>query len=144
VYTHYYGVVLVCVGLTGLLQISWLQLEQTLNNNKLFPAPQSLPMQVLQHRSFFLGDVFLFVVVIFFFAATLLSSSDNTGSMHNGAVISEFITLALLWLQLLYLFWRCCALIDVTPITLANDTHRLAITFVVLMIPYTVMQSIPH
>ena len=144
VYTHYYGVVLVCVGLTGLLQITWLQLEQTLNNHQLFPAPKSSPVHVLQSRSFLLGDVFLFVMVIFFFAATLLSDSDNTGKMHNGAVISEFITLGLLWLQLLYLFWRCCALIEVAPITLANDTHRLAITFVVLMIPYTVMQSISH
>jgi hypothetical protein len=143
VYTHYYGVVLVCVGLTGLLQITWLQLEQTLNNHKLFPELLSSPMSKLQHRSWFVGDAFLFVVVIFFFAATLLAGSDNRGDMHNAAVVSEFITLGLLWLQMTYLFWRCSALIDVVPITLANDTHRLAITFVVLMIPYTVLQSIP-
>jgi hypothetical protein len=142
VYTHYYGVVLVCVGLTGLLQTTWWQLEQTLNNKKLAPDAHLTAIQDLEHRSFFVGDVFLFVVVIFFFTATLLSSSDNTGSMHNGAVISEFVTLFLLWLQLVYLFWRCCALLAVEPITLTNDTHRLAITFVVLMIPYTVMQSI--
>jgi hypothetical protein len=142
VYTHYYGVVLVCVGLTGIMQTTWWQLEQTLNNKKLAPDAHLTAIQDLEHRSFFVGDVFLFVVVIFFFTATLLSSSDNTGSMHNGAVISEFITLFLLWLQLVYLFWRCCALLAVEPITLTNDTHRLAITFVVLMIPYTVMQSI--
>jgi hypothetical protein len=72
---------------------------------KLAPDAHLSEIQVLEHRSFFIGDVFLFVVVIFFFAVTLLSRSDNTGSMHNGTVISEFITLLLQWLQLVYLFW---------------------------------------
>jgi hypothetical protein len=142
VYTHYYGVVLVCVGLTGLMQTTWWQLEQALNNKKLDPGVHSPEMRLLEHRSFFAGDVFLFVVVVLFFSATLLSNSDNQGNMHNGAVISEFITLGLLWLQLVYLFWRCSALLLVEPITLTNNTHRLALTFVVLMIPYVVMQSI--
>jgi hypothetical protein len=96
---------------------------------------------VLEERSFFVGDVFLLLVIIVFFTSTLLAGSDHNGSMHNSAVISEFIVLGLLWTQLLYLFVKCCALKDLDVIAWPSNAHRFAVAFVVLMIPYTVMQS---
>ena len=141
VYTHYYGVVLVCIGLAGLMQITWWNLDQVMNNHTLYRDVHSPHIDALEERSFFVGDVFLLVVTVVFFTSTLLANSDSTGSMHNSAVISEFIVLGLLWTQLMYLFFKCWTLEAFGPIELPNNAHRLAVAFVVLMTPYAVMQS---
>ena len=153
VYTHYYGVVLLCVGITGLMQVTWLHLEQTANAQPLSREPMSSSIDQLEERSFYAADVFLLVVIIVFFASTLLAGSDNNGSTHNAAVISEFLVLGLLWLQLIYLFHKCWTLyllqkrstLDVDEYELMqwpSNAHRFAVAFVVLMIPYAVMQSL--
>jgi hypothetical protein len=142
VYTHYYGVVLLCVGLTGLMQTTWLQLELTKNRQTLSREPMSSSIHELEEGSFYAGDVFLLVVVIVFFTSTLLAGSDNNGSMHNAAVISEFLVLGLLWAQLIYLFGKCWPLDESELMEWPSNAHRFAVAFVVLMIPYAVMQSL--
>ena len=141
VYTHYYGVVLVCIGLAGLMQITWLNLDQLINNNSLYRGVHAQGIDALEEKSFFVVDVCLLVVTFVFFTSTLLSGSDNTGRMHNSAVISEFIVLGLLFTQLVYLLFKCSSFEAIEPIALPNTAHRFAGAFVVLMIPFAVMHS---
>ena len=146
VYTHYYGVLLVTVGLGGVTNLIWWKLEQARNNHFLVnhvPQQRRTVTQALQKLAFKAVDVCLLVTIVWFFASTALTDSkDKDKFMHNSSVISEFIAFILLAIQFMWLFWRCRELADNPPIQRVSNYFRFAVIFLVLMLPLLVMQFI--
>jgi hypothetical protein len=146
VYTHYYGVLLVTIGLAGVTNLIWWKLEQARNKHFLanhVAEQRRTAAQALQKLVFRTGDVCLIVAIVWFFASTALTNSkDEDKFWHNSSVISEFIAFILLAIQFMWLFWRCRALIDSPPIQRVSNYFRFAVIFLVLILPLIAMQFI--
>jgi len=146
VYTHYYGVLLVTVGLAGVTNTIWWKLEQARNNhflaNHVPGTNKRSQWQVFQKEAFATVDVGIVIAIGLFFTTTALTQSSTDKRMHDASVISEFISFILLAVLFMSLFWRCCPLADNPPVQLVSNYFRFALIFVVLMLPVVAMQFV--
>lgn len=142
---HYYGVFLITVGLVGFIQMIWWNLEMAQNHFNLayddgtdMHAHPATALQNLQERSFFALDVVLLSAVLFFFASALFLGSQDTPELHTWSITAELVLFAVLMLQFLFLFYRCCTLQELEQAKSVFRSGELIIFVVAFTLPVVI------
>lgn len=146
---HYYGVLLITGGLVGFIQIIWWKLEIARNHFNLsygcrsyMQTPIVTLLQNLQQRSFFILDAVLVTAVLFFFVSTLFLRNQDRPDLHTWSIVAELILFAILAVQFMFLFYRCCALQDLTHTNMAFHSGEFMLLLCALSLPVVLIHAL--
>ena len=138
VYTHYYGVFLLSLGLLGLIHAILWQLIQAHNNKYLRWTNPT----IINPSPFYTVDFVLVFAIIVFFGTTLASQNTSESATRWWSVLTEYITFILIAIEFVLLCYRCTHLSSNKPMQLVYSWSRFALIFLVLMVPVLVFQFI--